>query len=195
MAGSQFHVGAVDFEGVTGIPLDSLRVEAALGERGAIYRGGDIDACPRAIADTIPARRLRDGSRRSSSKLSARPRNVDVVFAVSLEGPRQVINEITIDGLRQVAGDVARRALRLKTGDPLRTADWLEARRRLFESGLFRRVDITYRAAGGNRRNGAGQVAGDRRGMAGAADSLRFQVEEERPEENVKGRDASRIVG
>ena len=113
---------------------------------------------------------------------------VDVAFVVQ-EGPRQVIQEITISGLQSVDEDVVRRTLRLKIGDGLRTADWLEARRRLFESGLFRRVDIAVEPL-----EGAADTAPVRLRVAveeWPALRLRygFQVAEERPEENVEGRD------
>ena len=72
---------------------------------------------------------------------------VNVVFVIE-EGPRQIVSEIAISGLTSVDEDVVSRSLRLNVGDHLRTADWLDARRRLFESGLFRRVDIVVEPLG-----------------------------------------------
>ena len=113
---------------------------------------------------------------------------VDVIFAVK-EGPRQVIQEITISGLQSVNEEVVRRTVRLKVGDGLRTDDWLDARRRLFESGLFRRVDIAVEP-----QQGAADTAPvNLRVTVEEWPALRlrygFQVSEERPEENVNGRD------
>jgi len=113
---------------------------------------------------------------------------VDVIFAVK-EGPRQVIQEITISGLQSVNEEVVRRTVRLKAGDGLRTDDWLDARRRLFESGLFRRVDIAVEP-----QQGAADTAPvSLRVTVEEWPALRlrygFQVSEERPEENVNGRD------
>ena len=100
-----------------------------------------------------------------------------------------MIQEITISGARQVDEDVVRRQLRLKTGDTLRTSDWLDARRRLFESGLFRRVDISVEPVEGAADTSPVSL----RVVVEEWPTLRlrygFQVEEERPEENVNGRD------
>ena len=79
--------------------------------------------------------------------------------------------------------------MRLKVGDGLRTDDWLDARRRLFESGLFRRVDIAVEP-----QQGAADTAPvSLRVTVEEWPALRlrygFQVSEERPEENVNGRD------
>jgi outer membrane protein assembly factor BamA len=110
------------------------------------------------------------------------------VFSIE-EGPRQAIQEITVEGLRSVASDVVRRSMRLTIGDPLRAADWLEARRRLFESGLFRRVDIAVEPL----EPGTETTPTRLRVTVEEWPALRlrygFQVAEERPEENVEGRD------
>ena len=64
---------------------------------------------------------------------------------------------------------------------------WLEARRRLFESGLFRRVDISVEPLEGVAERAPGETCVNVEEWP----ALRygFQVAEERPEENVEGRD------
>jgi len=186
-AGPQFRVSGVSFEGTAAIPPDDLRAEAGI-EPGALYRAEEVDSA----RARLQARYRREGFGRASftARQTLRPSDAaaDVVFAAS-EGPRQVIQQITISGTRQVDEDVVRRQLRLKTGDTLRTSDWLDARRRLFESGLFRRVDISVEPAEGSTDTSPVGL----RVVVEEWPTLRLryglQVEEERPEENVNGRD------
>jgi outer membrane protein insertion porin family len=164
-----------------------LRAEAGLQE-GALYRVEDVESARMRLQSRYRREGFTMVSLDAREDVRTSEAVVDVVFVVQ-EGPWQVIQEITIDGLRSVADEVARRTLRLKIGEGLRTADWLEARRRLFESGLFRRVDITVEPM-----EGAAETLPVRlRVVVEEWPALRlrygFQVAEERPEENVEGRD------
>jgi len=186
-AGPQLRVSSVSFEGTTAIPLDELRAEARVQE-GALYRADEVDAA----RTRMQARYRREGFTRASftARETVRPSEaaVDVVFSAD-EGPRQVVQEITIAGLRQVDETVVRQQLRLKNGDVLRTADWLEARRRLFESGLFRRVDISVEPVKGSPDTSPVGLQVVVEEWPALRLRYGFQVEEQRPEENVDGRD------
>ena len=185
--GPQLRFGVVSFEGANSIPLDQLRAEAGL-EDGAPYRADEVATARM----RLEARYRREGFNAASFDAREDVREAegkaDVVFVVR-EGPRQVISDITISGVRSVNEDVVKRTLRLKIGDNLGTADWLEARRRLFESGLFRRVDIDIEQLEGAAASAPVRV----RVVVEEWPALRLryglQVAEERPEENPKGRD------
>jgi outer membrane protein assembly factor BamA/autotransporter translocation and assembly factor TamB len=185
--GPQLRIAKVSFEGAPSIAPADLQAEAGL-EQGAIYRANDVENA----RARLQSRYRREGFSLASvvarEDVRASAGEVDIAFVAS-EGPRQVIEEIAIFGTRSVDEEVVRRTLRLKVGDTLRTADWLEARRRLFESGLFRRVDVSIEAV---------EKAADRtpvrlRVAVEEWPALRlrygFQLAEERPEENVEGRD------
>src|SRR5690606_39645814 len=66
---------------------------------------------------------------------------VDVMFAV-VEGPQQVLVEVTTQGATRTDEDVVRRALRLRLGEPVNLGDWAQARKRLYDTNVFRQVDI-----------------------------------------------------
>jgi outer membrane protein insertion porin family len=66
---------------------------------------------------------------------------VDVSFAV-LEGLQQVLREVTIQGSARTDEDVVRRALRLRIGQPVNLGAWAQARKRLYDTNVFRQVDI-----------------------------------------------------
>jgi outer membrane translocation and assembly module TamA len=84
----------------------------------------------------------------SDARVTTRPeitpesQQVVLVFEIE-EGPRQVLQEVLVQGNRGIDADVVTRALGVKIGDPLGPDAWLEARTRIFETGLFRRVDLT----------------------------------------------------
>jgi outer membrane protein assembly factor BamA/autotransporter translocation and assembly factor TamB len=186
-AGTQFRVGEVRFEQAAGVTAENLRSEAAL-ETGAVYRAVDVESARL----RLQARYRREGYTTASIEaredLRATDGVADITFVVK-EGPRQVIREISISGLQSVREEVVRRTLRLNVGDGLRTDDWLNARRRLFESGLFRRVDIAVEPL----ENVTDSAPVNLRVTVEEWPALRlrygFQVAEERPEENLKGRD------
>ncbi len=186
-AGTLFHIGDVSFENATGVKVEDLKAEAAL-DKGAVYRAADVEAA----RTRLQTRYRREGYSTSSFEARQNLRDadgaVDVTFVVK-EGARQVIQDITISGLQSVNEEVVRRTLRLKIGDGLRTDDWLNARRRLFESGLFRRVDIAVEPLA----NVTDSAPVNLRVTVEEWPALRlrygFQVSEERPEENLTGRD------
>ncbi len=185
--GPQFRIGMVRFEGAANIAIADLQVEAGLAP-GAVYRAADVEAARTRLQSRYRREGFTTASLMASEDFRAEAGEADVVFVVT-EGPRQVIEEIAIFGARSVDEDVVRRTLRLNVGDSLRTAEWLEARRRLFESGLFRRVDVSVEPL-----SGAGERAPVRlRVTVEEWPALRlrygFEVAEERPEENVEGRE------
>ena len=185
--GPQFRFGMVSFEGASGVPMGELRAEARL-EEGAFYRAEDVAAARMRLQTRYRQEGFIAVSFDSRETVREAEGRIDVTFLVQ-ESSRQVIQEIAISGVRSVDEDVVKDTLRLKVGDPLRTADWLEARRRLFESGLFRRVDINVEPLEGV----AGSAPVRLRVAVEEWPALRLryglQVAEERPEENVKGRD------
>ena len=186
-AGTQFRIGDVTFERANAVKVEDLQAEAAL-EKGALYRAADVETARMRLQTRYRREGFTAASFEARENVRAADGLVDVIFTVK-EGPRQVIQEITISGLQSVNEEVVRRTVRLKAGDGLRTDDWLDARRRLFESGLFRRVDIAVEP-----QQGAADTAPvSLRVTVEEWPALRlrygFQVSEERPEENVNGRD------
>jgi outer membrane protein assembly factor BamA/autotransporter translocation and assembly factor TamB len=185
--GPQFRYGTVRFEGAASVAVDDLQGEADL-RPGMVYRAADIEAARTRLRLLYRREGFTTASLMAREDLRTDAGEADIVFAVT-EGPRQVIEEIAVFGTESVGEDVVRRTLRLNVGDNLRSPDWLEARRRLFESGLFRRVDIAVEPL----ETAAGGAPVRLRVTVEEWPALRlrygFQVAEERPEENVEGRD------
>ena len=66
-----------------------------------------------------------------------------VALTVSVdEGPRQVLRDIAIEGTRRTSPTLVSRELKLEVGQPVDLSAWAQARKRLFDTGVFRQVDI-----------------------------------------------------
>lgn len=66
---------------------------------------------------------------------------VTLTFAVT-EGPRQVLQDVETTGLEVTRGEVLTDALRFELGKPVDLDDWALARKRLYDTNVFRVVDI-----------------------------------------------------
>jgi outer membrane protein assembly factor BamA len=188
--GPVFTMGDVQFTGAERVALDTLQEAADL--------PGGATAGPNLISDAR-ARVLRryrnegftDARVTVEQRVDSGASRVNVVFAVE-EGPRQVVRDVTVAGARDIDTDVVTRALDLEVGEPLGAEAWLAARSRLFDTALFRRVDVTTTPLPD------APVTGEERPVRVQATvqewpALRlrygFQISEERPEGEVEGRD------
>ena len=189
-AGPAFSIARVAFEGAERIADDALRGSAALTE-GAPYDPVGADAARERLA----AMYRREGFPFAtvSTRTDIRPDApaVDVTFAV-VEGARQLLGEVVVTGNRAIDSDVIVRALGLPVNAPLRVEDLLRARARVFDTGLFRRVDVESEP--GDPLAGDGRVVPVRLRVTveeWPALRLRYgvQVKEERPESEIERRD------
>ena len=184
-AGDIFVISEVSFSGSGGLDIDMRGVAGV--DAGEPYAPAAIEEARQRLVAVY----RREGF--AAAAVAARPvvnetrPEVAVAFDVT-EGPRQVIGEIAITGNRRVDTDVIRRTLEMSEGDPLRADEVLQARTRVFNTGLFRRIDVA-----------AEQVSTS----DAAAMRLRVTVEEwpavrlryglvvaeERPEDKIDGRE------
>ena len=108
------------------------------------------------------------------------------------EGPQQVLGEAVVAGNRAIDADVIVRTLGLEPGEPVTPKDLLQARTRVLDMGLFRRVDVASEALPESAGSAATETSPIRlRVTVEEWPALRlrygFQVAEERPEDSVKG--------
>jgi outer membrane protein assembly complex protein YaeT len=186
--GPVFTIAGVAFEGAQALPPDDLREAASVAE-GMPYDPGAVDAA----RDRLLALHRREGF--ASATVTARPNvrpdaaAVDVTFVVDAGG-RQVLSAVAVAGNRAIDTDVIVRALGVATGAPLRAEDVLRARTRVFDTGLFRRIDVASEQIESTR----GATIPMRLRVTveeWPAARLRygFVVAEERPEGNTEGRE------
>jgi outer membrane protein assembly factor BamA len=66
---------------------------------------------------------------------------VEVSITVT-EGPQQILQDVQTVGETRTRPGIVRRALRLRVGQPVNLEEWSLARKRLFDTNVFRAVDI-----------------------------------------------------
>ena len=187
-AGQIVTIASITFEGAEGVTIEMLHETVGLQE-GMPY---DLVAAD-AARDRLIALYRREGfpSPAVTARQTIRTDTpfVDLTFAINA-GMRQVLGEIVVTGNRAIDTDVIVRALVLTLNAPLRDQESLQARRRVFDTGLFRRVDISAEPIG---PGADGRVTSMRmRVTVEEWPALRlrygFQVAEERPAGEIEGR-------
>ena len=146
--GPLFRVGSVSVKGVTERQDDDIRRLFGL-EPGTPYD-------PRAVE---PARRRVEASYLDSGYTRARASaavaadrssgTVDVTLTVQ-EGPREVLADVAVSGATMTSRGTIDHALNLKTDQPLNMSAIYEAQKRLYDTGVFRTVDISVNAIDGS---------------------------------------------
>ena len=190
-AGPAFSIASLAFEGATRLSADS-RLEAVALTVGAPYDAVAVDSA----RDRLAARYRREAF--PAATVTVRPdipaegTAVSVTFVVD-EGPQQVLGEAIVAGNRAVDADIVVRTLGLKPGQPVTTNDLLQARTRVLDMGLFRRVDVSSEALPEAPAGAGPNVPVRLRVTVEEWPALRlrygFQVAETRPEDSVTGRD------
>jgi outer membrane protein assembly factor BamA/autotransporter translocation and assembly factor TamB len=191
-AGPQFAIATMAFEGAVhlsadarleavaltvGAPYDAVAIDSARDRLVARYRGEAFPAATVTVRPDVPI----DGT------------GVSVTFVVD-EGPQQVLGEAIVAGNRTVDAGVIVRMLGLERGEPVTPQELLQARTRILDMGLFRRVDVTSETAGEGGGGTVGQTLPIRLRITveeWPALRLRYglQVAEQRPETSTTGRD------
>jgi len=144
--GPVFTVGRVEVDGTAALDQDRVRQVVGL-------TTGDLHATARSTAarDRIAALYRGEGFQdvrvTARENVGAAETAVDVTFEVE-EGPRQVLREIVVTGNQAIETGAVVDAVELPLDQPVRPAEWLAARIRLFDTELFRRVDVSPEPAG-----------------------------------------------
>jgi len=139
--GPQFVIATVNFEGRRSLPAEEVAKAAAIFEETP-YDPAAIDVARDRIAGLYRSRGYASPAILANAAIRDVEARVDLTFEIT-EGSRQTIGDIVISGSAGVDTDVVTRALRLTLGAPLEPAELLRARTRLFNTGLFRRVDVS----------------------------------------------------
>ncbi len=110
--------------------------------------------------------------------VAGRNDRMDVVYKIT-EGRRQYVNQVLISGLENTRPSVVDRQVQLKANDPLSQVDMLETQRRLYDLGIFQKVEMAMQNREGEERhkNLLFQIEEARRytvSVGGGADIARF---------------------
>jgi len=140
--GGAFHVASVRIEGTRAITADEAAGIIGLAA-GSNYTESGLEQAQQALDAQYRARgynRVRIDAEAQTPR-GAGTHDVAVVLRID-EGPQQRLREIVTDGVSRTKPALVSRALKLEVGAPVDLAAWNAARRRVYETGAFRSVDI-----------------------------------------------------
>ena len=140
--GGAFQVASVLVEGTRAITADQAAGIIGL-TAGSRYTESGVEQAQQALDAQYRARgynRVRIDTQAQTPQ-AAGTHDVAVVLRVD-EGPQQRLREIVTDGVSRTKPALVSRALGLEVGAPVDLAAWNAARRRVYETGAFRSVDI-----------------------------------------------------
>ncbi|MBI4484667.1 MAG: BamA/TamA family outer membrane protein [Acidobacteria bacterium] len=180
----------VSFIGADGVDAGILREAAGL-LQAAWYDPSAVDQARDRLGRIYRREGFLDARVAADTALDADGLHVAVLFRIE-EGPRQVLREVVVRGNRAIATNVITRAIDADVGTPLGADEWLRVRSRLFDTALFRRVDVSVEPLEDPREDD-GERPMRLLVIVEEWPALRlrygFQVSEEHPEGEVEGRD------
>jgi outer membrane protein insertion porin family len=139
--GPQYLIQSIQVNGI--VHLDKDRVLAKLScSEGQPFSEFNVGVDRNTILGDYFERGFPKATFEWSSKPAADPNKVDVVFTVS-EGRQQFVRQVLINpqGLKVTKPAMVARSLGLNPGDPLSPTAITETQRRLYDLGVFARVD------------------------------------------------------
>ena len=139
--GRLFHVSAIDVEGRRLRSADDVR--RALGVRsGDVYRAGVAEDARASLLAEYRAGGFANARVRVATSVDLAAAAVTLTVSVD-EGRRHVLDTVAVNGADGTNAALISRALQLVPGEPVNPLAWNQARKRLYDTGVFRSVDIT----------------------------------------------------
>jgi outer membrane protein assembly factor BamA len=138
--GSPFTVAVVVIAGTNRRPESEVRDAFAL-QPGQAYLWRSVEAGRRAVEIAYRRQGFNAVRTEVQEEIDRTRSEVRVTLEVD-EGAQQVLQEVELEGAEGLRRESLSRALALETGQAADLSSWQQGRRRLLETGLFRRVDI-----------------------------------------------------
>jgi outer membrane protein assembly factor BamA/autotransporter translocation and assembly factor TamB len=138
--GSPFTVGVVVIAGTNRLPESEVRDAFAL-QPGQAYLWREVEAGRRAVEAAYRRQGFNAVRTEVQEEIDGTRSEVRVTLQVD-EGAQQVLQQVELEGAEGMRRESLSRALALETGQAADLSSWQQGRRRLLETGLFRRVDI-----------------------------------------------------
>ena len=138
--GRQFTIGRVVVGGVSKRSADDVRNDLALPE-GAPYVPADVDRARGDLERNYGRAGFNAMTASFDTTVDRSAGTVDIDVRIE-EGARQVLQQVEVAGAEGINAGVVNGALSLEPGAPVDLESWYAGRRRLSQTGLFRRIDI-----------------------------------------------------
>jgi len=138
--GPQFLVATLNLEGVDSLDVNDLRDR--LGSTvGQPFSETTITADQNLILTELYQLGFPKAEFRWRATPSAKPNQMDLVYSVT-EGRRELIRDVITTGIHTTRPEVLDRILQFKPGDPLSLVALADAQRKLYQLGLFSKIDM-----------------------------------------------------
>ena len=137
--GPRAQVTSVKFAGVPDTRLPMVQKAAGL-QPPAPYVAVDVNAAVARVEQQYRADGFNGADIEVEPEVAADD-TVSLNFTIT-EGPRQVLLDVETSGMEITRGEVLTGALRFEVGKPVNLDEWALARKRLYDTNVFRLVDI-----------------------------------------------------
>ena len=137
--GPQWLVDSLEVKGVA--EARQADIQSGLASKaGQPFADANLASDRNYILDYYYARGFANATMQAAWAPSGKPNRVAVVYTIQ-EGERQYVRDVLISGLRTTRRSLVDRTLRIHPGDPLSPVAQLDAQQRLYNLGVFARVD------------------------------------------------------
>jgi outer membrane protein insertion porin family len=137
--GRQWFVSKLDMEGVSSNDLEALLL-LLHSTAGQPYSDLDIGLDREAVLDHYFNQGYPSATFEFTAVAADQPQRVDLKYVVT-PGPRELVRNVVISGLKRTREEVVRSRIDLQPGDALSQNKITSSQRRLYELGVFARVD------------------------------------------------------
>jgi len=149
--GPQTLVGTSKFTGNRSIPEDELRNQITSTE-GQPYSEYNLANDRDQLLTEYVNRGYPDARLEISAKAASEPNHMDVVFDVH-EGEKVLVDRVLVSGLGATRPKIVDREISIHPGDPLSQRELFATQQRLYDLGIFSRVDVALQDPAGQERD------------------------------------------
>jgi len=144
--GPQWRVSKLSFAGFDNLPTQDLRDRLASIE-GQAFSEVSVAADRSLILTEYQQAGFPDAHFEWNSTLAGQPHQVDLSYQVT-EGKRQFIRKVVLSGIETTRRSLIDRNLSLRPGEPLSLVEMANVQRKLYELGMFGRIDMAAQNPG-----------------------------------------------
>ena len=149
--GRQWFVSSVALEGVS--PANDASVRAVLQSGpGQPFSEANIAADRDSILGFYYNAGYPDAAFEYRNQETDKPGQMEVRYKIT-EGPRYLVRELLIGGLKTTRPELVNQRIGIKAGDPVSQVQMFEMQRRLYDLGIFAKVETAIQNPGGTERS------------------------------------------
>lgn len=149
--GRQWFVSSVAMEGVSPENDDSVRAALQSGP-GQPFSEANIASDRDSILGFYYNHGYPDATFEYRNQESDKPGQMDLSYKIT-EGPRYLVREVLIGGLKTTRPQLIDQRIGIKVGDPVSQVQMIETQRRLYDLGIFAKVETAIQNPGGTERS------------------------------------------